>query len=282
MRPEQKQEIQRKARIMRHYIIDMMGCNGKQGHLGGSNSIVEIVASLYFYKMNISPENWDNVNRDRLILSKGHAVLAQYAALAELGFFPKDELLRVKHLGSMLQGHPDMVKTPGIEANTGSLGMGLSVGLGMALGLKQDKINQKVYVIIGDGELMEGQIWEAAMAAAHYKMDNLIAIIDKNRYQATGSVEERMNSGDPIAKFNSLGWHVIEIDGHNVTEVCNALDTADEIKDKPTVIVANTVKGKYVSFAENNVAFHNGVLTPELFQQAHKDIDNYICEEGEI
>ncbi|MHB1419723.1 MAG: transketolase [Bacillota bacterium] len=280
MTPKKKQEIQDKARAMRRHIVNMIGCEGKVGHLGGSSSVADIVAALYFYKMNVNPADPYAADRDRFLLSKGHAVLAQYAALAESGFFPKDELLEVKNCGSMLQGHPDMTKTPGIEANTGSLGMGLSIGLGMALGLKQDKINRKVYVIIGDGELMEGQIWEAAMTAVHYKSDNLVAIIDKNRLQATGSIEERMDSGNLVQKFEVFGWYVIEINGHDMTEICSALDTADKIKGKPIAIVANTVKGKYVSFAENNVAFHNGALTPEQFEQAHKDIDSYICQGG--
>lgn len=278
MTPVQKQEIQQKARTMRHSIVDMIGCDGKVGHLGGSCSSADIVAALYFYKMKINPSNPHAEDRDRFLFSKGHAVLAQYAALAELGYFPKDELYKVKSCGAMLQGHPDMTKTPGLEANTGSLGMGLSLGLGMALGLKQDKIDRKAYVIIGDGELMEGQIWEAAMAAAHYKSNNLVAIIDRNRLQATGTVEERMNSGDPVQKFAAFGWHVIEINGHDIAEICNALDEADKIKDKPVAIVANTIKGKGISFAENKVAFHNGALTPEQYAQAHKDIDSYVCQ----
>lgn len=278
MTPKQKQEIQDKARVMRHDIVDMVGCDGKVGHLGGSISTADIVAALYFYKMKINPADPHAEGRDRFLLSKGHAALVQYAALAECGFFDKGELYKVKNCGAMLQGHPDMTKTPGIEANTGSLGMGLSIGLGMALGLKQNKINRKVYVIIGDGELMEGQIWEAAVAAVHYKSDNLIAIIDRNRFQATGAVKDRMDSGDPVQKFAVFGWHVIEINGHDVTEICNALDAADNVKGKPVAIVANTVKGKYISFAENNVAFHNGALTPEQFKKAHEDIDSYVCQ----
>lgn len=278
MTPNQQQEIQEKAKILRHHIVDMVGCDGRVGHLGGSMSMADIVASLYFYKMKVNPADPYMKDRDRFILSKGHAVLVQYAALAELGFFPKEELVKVKRCGAMLQGHPDMTKTPGLEANTGSLGMGLSLGLGMALGLKQDKIDRKVYVGIGDGELMEGQIWEAAMAAANYKTDNLVAIVDKNGLQATGPVKDRMDSGCPAEKFRAAGWHVIEIDGHNVAEICNALDEADQVKDKPTAIIANTVKGKCVSFAENQVAFHNGPLTPEQYEQAHKDIDSYVCQ----
>lgn len=278
MTPNQKKVIEDKARAMRHHIVDMIGCNGKVGHLGGSSSSADIVAALYFYKMKFNPNDLHAKDRDRFLLSKGHAALVQYAALAEWGVIPKEELLKVKQCGAILQGHPDMTKAPGIEANTGSLGMGLSLGLGMALGLKQDKINSNVYVIIGDGELLEGQNWESAMAAAHYKCNNLIAIIDKNGLQATGAVKDRMNSGNPAEKFAAFGWHVIEINGHDVTEICNALDEADNIKDKPIAIIANTVKGKYVSFAENNVAFHNGSLTPDQFEKAHKDIDSYICK----
>ena len=277
MTSEQKKLIEDKARVMRHHIVDMIGCDGKVGHLGGSSSSADIVASLYFYKMTFNPEDVNAKDRDRFLLSKGHAALVQYAALAELGVIAKEELYNVKKCGAMLQGHPDMTKTPGIEANTGSLGMGLSLGLGMALGLRQDKLDSKVYVIVGDGELAEGQIWESAMAAAHYKCNNLVAIIDKNGYQATGAVKERMDSDNPAEKFAAFGWHVLEIDGHNVTEICNALDEADNVKDKPVAIIANTVKGKNVSFAENNVAFHNGSLTPDQFEQAHKEIDSYSC-----
>jgi len=276
------QEIQAKARIIRRHILDMLGGgeNGKIGHLGGSSSAADIVAALYFYKMTFDPRNPKDPDRDRFLLSKGHAALVQYAALAELGFFPIEELGKVKTLGAMLQGHPDITRTPGIEASTGSLGMGLSIGLGIALGLRMQNIDRKVYVIIGDGELAEGQVWEAAIAAANYKADNLVAIIDDNKVQAMGPSAERMLIGNFGGKFSSFGWHVLEINGHDVAEICRALDMADTIKGKPTMIIANTIKGKYVSFAEGQSAFHNAGITLEQYETACDDIANYICEEG--
>jgi len=278
MTPAQKKNVQNKVRLMRHHVIDMIGYkNGKVGHLGGSSSSAEIVGTLYFYKMNFNPENTKDPCRDRFLLSKGHVALIQYAALAELDVINKADLHHVKEHGAILQGHPDMTKTPGVEANTGSLGMGLSIGLGIALGLRQDNYQSKAYVLIGDGELAEGQIWEAAIAASHYKTDNLVAIIDKNGLQATGAVKDRLNSGDISSKFTAFGWHTIEVDGHNVEQIADALDAADNITGKPVAIIANTIKGKYISFAENQVSFHNGALTQEEFNQAHADIDNYAC-----
>lgn len=274
--PIQIQRIAEKSRKMRHHIVDMIGCeDGKVGHLGGSSSICDVVAALYFYKMKTHPDNPQNHHRDYFLLSKGHAALVQYAALAELGYFPLEELRRVKTLGSILQGHPDRTKTPGVEANTGSLGMGLSIGLGIALGLKLDKKENMVYVVIGDGELAEGQIWEAAMAAASFKSDNLVAIVDRNRIQATGAIADRMDIGDVKYKWEAFGWRVLEIDGHNIREICEALDSERE-QEKPTMILANTVKGKYISFAENNAAFHNGGLSREQYEQAHSEIDSYM------
>lgn len=266
-------EIEKRALALRNDIVDIIGV-GKVGHLGGSCSCADIVAALYFYKMKTNPDDPHNADRDRFLLSKGHAALVQYAALAEKGFFPMEELSKVKTLGSMLQGHPDMTKTPGVEANTGSLGQGLSIANGMALGLKLDKSQRKVYVIMGDGEIAEGQIWEAAMAAANFKTDNLVAILDRNNLQATGPVKERFDSGDIISKWRAFGWEVIEIDGHNMEEILVALDQADQIKEKPTIIIANTVKGKGVSFAEDVVAFHNGSLTQEQYNIAKQDLNN--------
>ena len=264
--------IEEKAWQLRQDIVDMIGIS-KVGHLGGSLSCADIVAVLYFHKMNIDPENPKMEDRDRFLLSKGHAALVQYAALAEAGFFPKEELKTVKELGAMLQGHPDMTKTPGIEANTGSLGQGLSVANGIALGLSLDNRKSKVYVIIGDGELAEGQIWEAAMAAPNFKIDNLVAIVDRNKVQATGSIVERFNTNPVAPKFEAFGWNVIEIDGHNVEEIVGALDEADKVKGKPTVIIAETIKGKYISFAENNAAFHNGSMTQEQYETAKSDLE---------
>ena len=266
--------IQEKARIIRHHIVDMIGCeDGKVGHLGGSSSASDIVSALYFYKMNI--KSIKDPQRDWFLLSKGHAVLAQYAALAEMGAFPVEELTKVKCCGAILQGHPDKNLTPGIEANTGSLGQGLSIALGIALGLSLDKIKSKVYVMMGDGEQSEGQIWEAAMAASYYRVDNLVGIIDRNRLQAMGKISERFNSGDLIAKWSAFGWHTIEIDGHNVSQICDSLDKADHIKEMPVIIIANTTKGKCITFAEDKAEFHNAGLTTEQYKRAHEDIDVY-------
>lgn len=265
-------KLAEKALTLREHIVkDLIG-TGKVGHLGGSCSSAEIVAALYFHKMKHDPQNPAMADRDRFLLSKGHAALVQYAALAMAGYFPKEQLKKVKSLGAMLQGHPDMTKTPGVEANTGSLGQGLSVANGMALGLRLDGKKSKVYVVLGDGELAEGQVWEAAMAAAAFKIDNLTAIIDRNRIQATGPVAERFEIGPLDAKWRAFGWNVIEIDGHDIAAVVEALDEADTVKGKPTVIIANTVKGKGVSFAENTAAFHNGSLTAEQYEIAVNDL----------
>lgn len=263
-------ELERKAKIIREGILDCIGID-KKGHLGGSMSSADLVTALYFYKMRINPENPDDPERDRFILSKGHSVLAQYAALSELGYFSKSELKRTKEFGSFLQGHPE-VRTPGIEANTGSLGQGLSIGVGMALAAKLDSKNYRVYVILGDGELCEGQIWEAITCASFYNLDNLVAIVDYNQMQASGPIKERYNTGDIKAKFEAFGWKVWEIDGHNMTDIIVALDKTEQVKNFPSAIIAYTIKGKGVSFAENNYSFHNNSLTQEQYEQACKDI----------
>lgn len=263
--------LKEQAKKLRRDVIISMGV-GVAGHIGGSNSSADIVAALYFYKMHYDSKNPKMKDRDRFLLSKGHVAILQYAALAEAGFFPVEDLVHTKEIGSYLQGHPDVRKTPGIEAGTGSLGQGLSIGLGMALGLKADDIDRNVYVLIGDGELAEGQIWEAAMAAGFYKADNLIAIVDKNNLQANGVVKERMDSNPLPDKWKSFGWNVLEINGHNMVEILTALDEADLEKERPTVIIANTIKGKDVSFAENVVGYHNGMLTAETYQQALEEL----------
>ena len=267
-----KKEIILKAWTIRSNILTMLP-PGKTGHLGGSSSIADIIACLYFHQMNIDKKNLENIHRDRLLLSKGHAVLAQYAALVELGIINRNELKTLKSFGSVLQGHPDMERTPGIEAVTGSLGQGLSVGLGLSLGLKLNKSTGRIYVICGDGELSEGQIWEAAMAASSFKADNLTAIIDLNGIQATGSTEEIFPIHYISDKWKAFGWHTIEINGHDVGEIHESLNEAVMVKNKPTVIIAKTVKGKSFSFAENKAAFHNGSLTEEQYQIALKDLE---------
>ena len=266
--------IEDKALALRELIVcDLIG-EGKVGHLGGSCSLAEIVATLYFHKMKHDPANPKNPDRDRFLLSKGHAALVQYAALALAGYFPVSELKKVKSLGAMLQGHPDMTKTPGIEANTGSLGQGLSVANGMALGLRLDGSPRRVYVIVGDGEQAEGQIWEAAMAAANFKIDNITAIVDCNRLQATGAIADRFNLNPIREKWEAFGWNAIEVDGHDVGALLGAFAAAEEKKGQPSVILAQTVKGKCISFAENNPAFHNAMMTAEQCKTALCDLEN--------
>jgi transketolase len=225
---------------------------------------------LYFYKMQHDPANPQWPDRDRLLLSKGHAALTQYAALAECGYFPKKELETLKELGTIVQGHPEMLRMPGIEANTGSLGQGLSISCGIALAGKLDKKDYHVYCVVGDGEIAEGQIWEASIAAAYYKLDNLTAILDKNEIQATGPIVERYDTNPHPEKWKAFGWYVIEVDGHDMSQVVDALDKADEVKGKPVMIVANTVKGKGVPFAEGKADFHHGIMTEEQYQTARK------------
>ena len=260
-------ELEDKAQKLRRDVVISIGV-GVAGHIGGSNSSADIVTALYFHKMRHDPKHPEWRERDRFLLSKGHVGILQYAALAESGYFPVEDLKHTKEIGSYLQGHPDVQKTPGIEAGTGSLGQGLSIGLGMALGLKLDRLDSRTYVLVGDGEIAEGQIWEAAMAASAFKADNLVAIVDRNRLQANGRTKERFDTGDIMAKFLSFGWHVIEINGHDMREILSALDEAETVKGVPTAIIANTVKGKGVSFAENVVGYHNGMLTEETYRQA--------------
>jgi len=265
-----------KALGLRRTIVEMIG-PGKPGHIGGSCSIADVVAALYFHTMRHDPKNPKWPDRDRFILSKGHAAPAQYAALAESGYFPREILSTLKEFGSPLQGHPDMVRTPGIEANTGSLGQGLSIACGIALGGRLDKKSYRVYCIVGDGELDEGQIWEAAMAASCYKLDNLVAILDHNRFQATGPIADILDT-DPIPdKWRASGWQVEVIDGHDMNQIVQALDRADAVKGKPMMIIARTVKGKGVSFAENNAAFHHAMMTDVQYAQACKELSSEEC-----
>ncbi len=264
---EQFKLITRMASTIRYDIVSMIGA-GRPGHLGGSCSVAEIVATLYFYKMRHKPEEPRWPDRDRFLLSKGHAALAQYAALAECGYFPKEHLKTLKQLDTILQGHPDMLRTPGIEANTGSLGQGLSIACGIALGGRLDKKDYRVYCILGDGEIAEGQIWQATMAAAYYKLSNLVAILDKNKIQATGPIVERFDTNPLAEKWKAFGWSVSEIDGHNVRQIAKAFDKAEKVKDKPVMIIANTIKGKDIPFAENKAAFHHGMMTQEQYEKA--------------
>jgi len=266
---EKTTELEKIARKLRYDIVMMIGA-GKPGHLGGSCSIADIIAVLYFHKMRHDPQKPKWPDRDRLLLSKGHAALAQYAALARCGYFPEKELSTLKELGTMLQGHPEMLRLSGIEANTGSLGQGLSVACGMALAGKLDKKDYTVYCILGDGEIAEGQIWEASMTAASYKLDNLVAILDKNLVQATGSIVERYDTNPHAEKWKAFGWHVMEIDGHSIKQIAEVLDKADEVKGRPVMIVANTIKSKGVPFAEGKAQFHHGIMTPEQYKTARQ------------
>ncbi len=262
--------IKSKAKIIRKNIVLMLKTN--KGHLGGSMSIADIVAALYFGALNFDPKDPQKGDRDRFVLSKGHSVLAQYAALIELGLMPETVLETLKQLGSPLQGHPDMKVFPGIEANTGALGQGLSLANGMALAARLDREDFYTYVIIGDGELSEGENWEAVMTSAHYKLNHIIAFIDNNRLQATGEVQKRFNTGPFKEKFLAFGWNVDEIDGHSISEIIKAIEAAKQSEDKPTAIIAHTVKGKGVSFAENMPAFHHYGMSQEQYEQALKEV----------
>ncbi|MBP2670126.1 MAG: transketolase subunit [candidate division NC10 bacterium] len=269
--------LYRIAQQLRVDVVEMIGV-GKAGHLGGSVSLAEIVAALYFHKLRFDPKNVADPDRDRFLLSKGHAVLIQYAALIELGIIPRSEIKQVKTLAGLLQGHPDMAKTPGMEAVTGSLGQGLSIGVGMALALRLDGRPSRVYVIMGDGELSEGQLWEAAMAARRFGVDNLTAIVDRNRVQATGPTKEVFDIPDIERKWEAFGWHVLTVNGHDVADVLTALDAAAHVKGQPSVIVADTVKGKGISFAEHNAAFHNGMFTEDQYRQAMAELETRRAE----
>jgi transketolase len=247
--------LEDKARELRVAIVRTLH-KSQSGHTGGSLSAIDMVTALYFHKMRHDPENPGWPERDRFVLSKGHAAPAQYVALAHAGYFPREDLMMLRRLGSHLQGHPDSKSTPGVEVCTGSLGQGLSMANGIALGLRLDNSPGRVYALLGDGELQEGQVWEAAMAAAHYKIDNLCALVDANSLQIDGEVAKVMAVAPIAAKFKAFGWHALEIDGHAISAILAALEHAETIKGQPTVIVAKTVKGKGVSFFENKAAYH--------------------------
>lgn len=267
-------DLNRKAALIRYYVTRMIGPN-KKGHFGGSLSPADIVSALYFYKMKYDPDRPGWPGRDRFFLSKGHAAYVQYAALAIKGVFPVDELFRAKEVGSMLQGHPDMTKTPGVEGNTGSLGQGISLAAGCAKGLKMDGTDATVYVLLGDGEIAEGQVWEAAMAAYNFRLDNLVAILDRNGLKSTGVIADRYDLGDIGAKWRAFGWHTMEIDGHNMQEIITALDASDDVA-APVMIIANTVKCKGISFAENVADFHNGIMTSDDYEKALAELKSCI------
>jgi transketolase len=268
---QKTKSLKKKANSIRKLIIDMLS-KAKSGHPGGSLSAVEIITCLYFEVMRHDPKNPALKERDRFHLSKGHACPCLYAALSEAGYFDKKHLSTLRKLGSLLQGHPDR-RTPGIEVASGSLGQGLSVALGMSLSLRLDKSDSRVYCLMGDGEIQEGNVWEAAMAAVHFRVDNLCAIVDYNRFQIDGRIEDIMNLEPLVNKWESFGWHVIQADGHNIDDLLEAFYEAKTIKGKPTVVIAHTVKGKGVSFMEHVVDFHGRAPTDEETKVALKELE---------
>ncbi|MEW6095563.1 MAG: transketolase [bacterium] len=267
MEEETIQELEGKAKEIRRWIIKMLTEAGS-GHPGGSLSCTDIITALYFKIMNHRPNEPKWPERDRFVLSKGHSCPTLYAALALSGYFPTSELMQLRKLDSFLQGHTDMLATPGVEMSSGSLGQGLSVAGGMALAGKLSNKKFTVYVVLGDGEIQEGQIWEAAMACAHYKLDNLCAFLDYNKLQIDGLIAEVMSIEPVVDKFKAFGWHTIEIDGHNMKEIIQATNEAKNTKDKPTMVIAHTIKGKGVSFMEGKVGYHGVAPTKEEEEKA--------------
>jgi len=272
--------LKNKAIQIRKELLQMI-YNAKTGHTGGSLSSVDILVALYYEIMKINPKNPKWKFRDRFVLSKGHSIEGYYTILADLGFFPKEELKNFCKFNSRLIGHPS-VKVPGVEMNTGALGHGLSVAVGMALAGKMDKKNYKVYVLMGDGELAEGSIWEGAMAAGHYKLDNLIGIIDRNHLQISGNTENVMSLENLKEKWNAFGWNVLVEDGNNIKKMIDIFKKMPIIKEKPHLIIANTVKGKGVSFIENDAKWHHKVPNKEQFEKAMKELDSQLNKGGNI
>lgn len=273
-----KQLILAAARIRKMALEGVY--SAKAGHPGGSLSIADILAYLYLEEMNISKDTVKSPDRDRFVLSKGHCAPALYGALAEIGVIPKEDIKTLRHIDSYLQGHPDMKGTDGIDMSTGSLGQGISAANGMALAAKLDKKDYRVYTILGDGELEEGQVWEAAMFAPHYKLDNLTAFVDFNGLQIDGDITKVMNPCPIDEKFKAFGWHTIVIDAHDLDQIESAVNEAKETKGKPTMIIAKSVKGKGVSFMENQASWHGAAPNDEQYAQAISELDAYIEEIG--
>ena len=276
MECSKKRELQLIAAKIRKTALQTVQAAGS-GHIGGSFSIADILSVLYFEEMNINPSNADDPDRDRLVLSKGHCSPAMYATLALRGFFSVEHLSTFRKLESDLSGHVE-IHVPGVDMSSGSLGQGLSVALGMAMYAKAKKKTYRTFCILGDGEIQEGQVWEAAMCAGFYKADNLIAFVDNNKLQLDGSLEEVMSSYPIGDKFIAFGWNVLEIDGHDVEQIADAIELASSMKEKPTVIVADTVKGKGVTLFENNVNFHGGQPKTEEWQECYAQLDAEIAE----
>jgi transketolase len=274
---ERVAELEAVARELRYLIIKMMGAD-KAHHFGGSLSIVELVTALYFYKMHYDPANprWDG--RDRFVMSKGHTVPAQYAALAKLGVLSMADLPTLKQLGSILQGHPNACMTPGLEACTGSLGQGLSFANGIAMAARVRGLDIRVYCLLGDGELHEGQVWEAAMGSVAQKLDCLCAMVDRNHLKSQGIVDEAKPLEPLAAKWEAFGWHVMAVDGHNLRQICDALDAAETVKGKPSIIIAETVKGKGVPFMEGQFQFHNAPISKAQWAEAMR----VLAPDGEV
>jgi len=264
-------ELKRKAIALRRDILVMLEKAGS-GHTGGSLSIVEILVSLYYQRMNVNPEKQDWKERDKFVLSKGHGCPALYAVLADLGFFPREKLWTLRKLGSLLQGHPQL-GLPGLETSSGSLGQGLSVAVGFAIAARMDGINSRTYCLMGDGETNEGQVWEAAMTAAHYKLDNLCGIIDFNKLQIDGFCCEVKGQGEYRKKWEDFGWYAVEADGHDLEQLDKAFDEVQSVKDKPQIIIAHTIKGKGVSFVENKVEWHGIAPKKEELEKALAELD---------
>ena len=263
--------LKKQAKLVRVEILKMLTLAGS-GHTGGSLSAADIVTALYFSKMRYKPDDPGWKERDRFILSKGHAAPLLYAVLAMAGYFDRSVLKTLRKLGSPLQGHPCSRVLPGVEISTGSLGQGLSVSNGIAIGLKMDNLSSRVYCLLGDGETQEGQVWEAAMTAAHYKLDNLCAIVDLNGLQIDGPVS-KVKAIEPVAsKWSAFGWNVIDIDGHDIKEILEALDEAETVKGRPSLILAHTIKGKGVSFFEGKVEYHGISPTPEELEKALEEM----------
>ena len=269
---EQINKIKNFALEMRKKILEMaVSAGSSSAHFGGALSITEIVSTLFVHQMKIDKTNPNWEERDRFILSKGHACLAYYAALSEIGYISSKELQTFGKNDTNLLGHPVINKDLGIDFSNGSLGMGLSLGIGVAISSKKKKKNFNVYVIIGDGECNEGSVWEGAMAAPNFKLNNLYVVIDKNNFQQTGSNKEIMSVENLIDKWSSFGWHTVELDGHNIQELCNFFDSSKKI-DKPKAVIANTVKGKGFSFSENNNEWHHSVLSKSFYEKAIKEL----------
>ena len=265
------QGLAEKTKVIRRHIIEIL-CKSKSGHPGGSLSAVEILTVLYFYIMNINPKNPYWPDRDRFVLSKGHAAPALYAILAERGYFPIEELGTHRQIDSRLQGHPSMNHTPGVDMSTGSLGQGLSVAVGMAIAGKMDKKSYRVYVLIGDGESQSGQIWEAAMSASHYKLDNLTVILDYNKLQIDGPVQKVMGIAPVLDKWKAFNWNVLGVNGHDINAIIEIMEKASKLKGAPTLIIAHTIKGKGVSFMEDQVEYHAKLLTDEECNRALQEL----------